>query len=183
MVKAGTKYAETNGLLRILPAALELLYTVTVNINTTDGLINGAPCTLKKIQYFNQAICANPTYNPSILWVLFEDSQIGQQWRQRYRHFYTTEIEQSWTPIFSIGRNFSVLNGKVLHKQFPLRPAGATTIHSAQGGTYKQICIDMDISDSIGLQKNEHLAKLYLKHAHYVSASRVTTLEGLQIIN
>ena len=41
----------------------------------------------------------------------------------------------------------------------------------------------MDISDSIGLQKNEHLAKLYLKHAHYVSASRVTTLEGLEIIN
>ena len=46
MVKAGTKYADTNGLLRILPAVLELLYTVTVNINTTDGLINGAPCTL-----------------------------------------------------------------------------------------------------------------------------------------
>ena len=41
----------------------------------------------------------------------------------------------------------------------------------------------MDISDSLGLQKNEHLARLYLKHAHYVSASRVTTLEGLQIIN
>ena len=48
MVKAGTKYEDTNGLLCILPAALELLYTVTVNINTTDGLINGAPCTLKK---------------------------------------------------------------------------------------------------------------------------------------
>ena len=71
----------------------------------------------------------------------------------------------------------------MLCKQFPLRPAGATTIHSAQGGTYKQIFIDMDISDSIGLQKNEHLAKLYLKHEHYVSASRVTTLERLQIIN
>ena len=48
MVKTGTKYADTNGLLHILPAALELLYTVTVNINTTDRLINGAPCTLKK---------------------------------------------------------------------------------------------------------------------------------------
>ena len=48
MVKAGAKYTDTNGLLRILPAALELLYAVTVNINTTDWLINGAPCTLKK---------------------------------------------------------------------------------------------------------------------------------------
>ena len=87
MVKAGAKYADTNGLLHVLPAALELFYAVTVNINTTDGLINGAPCTLKKIQYLNQAICTNPTYRPNILWVLFEDSQIGQQWRQRYRHF------------------------------------------------------------------------------------------------
>ena len=51
-----------------------------------------------------------------------------------------------------------------------------------QGGTYKQICIDMDILIH-SLQKNEHFGKLYLKHAHYVSASRVTTLEGLQIIN
>ena len=37
MVKAGAKYADTNGLLCVLPAALELLYAVTVNINTTDG--------------------------------------------------------------------------------------------------------------------------------------------------
>ena len=52
MVKAGTKYADTNGLC-ILPAALELLYTVTVNINTTDGLINGASCvTNKKCAWF-----------------------------------------------------------------------------------------------------------------------------------
>ena len=48
MVKAGAKYADTNGLLHVLPAALELFYAVTVNINTTEGLINGAPCTLKK---------------------------------------------------------------------------------------------------------------------------------------
>ena len=52
MVKAGTKYADTNGLLHILPAALELLYTVTVNINTTDGLIKVASCTLKKNTVF-----------------------------------------------------------------------------------------------------------------------------------
>ena len=71
MVKAGATYADTNGLIHVLPTALELLYAVTVNINTSDGLINGAPCTLKKIQYLNQAICTNPTYRPSILWVLF----------------------------------------------------------------------------------------------------------------
>ena len=41
----------------------------------------------------------------------------------------------------------------------------------------------MDLSDSPGLTKNKNLAKLFLQHAHYVAANRVTTLEGLQIIS
>ena len=46
-----------------------------------------------------------------------------------------------------------------------------------------KICIDMDLSDSPGLSKNQNLAKRFLQHAHFVAASRVTTLEGLQIIS
>ena len=134
---------------------------------------------LKKIQYLNQTTHGRPT----ILWVLFEDSKTGQQWRLRYKNFYTLEIEQSWTPIFAVGQNFAVLNGKVLHKQFLLKPAGVRTVHSAQGCTYNEICIDMDTSDSKDLQKKENLAKVYLQLAHYISVSRVATLEGLQIIN
>ena len=41
----------------------------------------------------------------------------------------------------------------------------------------------MDISDSEGFSENEHLARLFLQHAHYVAASRVTSLEGLQILS
>ena len=40
----------------------------------------------------------------------------------------------------------------------------------------------MDISDSQGFQKHENLANNYLQHAHYVAASQVTLLKGLQII-
>ena len=76
---------------------------------------------------------------------------------------------------------FAVLNGKDARTQFPLRPAGASTIHASQGNTSKQVCIDMDTSDSAGFQKYPNLAKLYLQHAHYVAASHVTSLEGLQI--
>ena len=39
----------------------------------------------------------------------------------------------------------------------------------------------MDISDSEGFSENEHLARLFLQHAHFVAASRVMSLEGLQI--
>ena len=63
-----------------------------------------------------------------------------------------------------------------------MRPAGATTIHAGQGSTFQQVCLDMDVSDSVGFQKHPNLAKLYLQHAHYVGASHVTSVEGLQII-
>ena len=41
----------------------------------------------------------------------------------------------------------------------------------------------MDISVSEGFSENEHLARLFLQHVHYVAASRVTSLEGLQILS
>ena len=65
----------------------------------------------------------------------------------------------------------------------PLKPAAGSTIHSDQGCTFDHICVDMDISDSKGFSEKEHLARLFLQHAHYVTASRVTSLEGLQILS
>ena len=41
----------------------------------------------------------------------------------------------------------------------------------------------MDLSDSKGLSQNRNLVRLFLLHAHYVAASRVTSLQGLQILS
>ena len=109
MVKSAAKYADNNGLMRTLPTAINLVYAITVNIKTDDGLINGATCVLKKIQYLEQST----KQMPSILWVYFEDVKIGQQWRYRYKRFYSLEIDKTWTPIFAIDCHFAVLNGKV----------------------------------------------------------------------
>ena len=73
MVKSAAKYADYNGLMRTLPTAINLVYAITVNIKTDDGLINGATCVLKKIQYLEQST----KQMPSILWVYFEDMKIG----------------------------------------------------------------------------------------------------------
>ena len=70
-----------------------------------------------------------------------------------------------------------------MQTKFPLKLASGTTIHGAEGCTFNKVCIDMDLSDSSGLSKNQNLAKSFLQHAHYVAASRVATLEGLQIIS
>ena len=119
---------------------------------------------------------------PSILWVYFEDRDIGNFWRHRYYKFYTDTINKAWTPIFAVDRQFKVQNATVMRTQFPLKLASGTTIHKGQGSTFNTICIDMDISDSKGLTKNTNLGRMFLQHAHYVAASRVTSPDRLQII-
>ena len=82
----------------------------------------------------------------------------------------------------TVDKHFSVTDARVIRTQFPLKPAAATTIYSGQGCTFNQICVDMDLSDSEGYTQNNNLAQLFLQHAHYVTASRVTSLNGLQIL-
>ena len=96
-VKTSKEYIEKHGLLRRLNAAVGLAHITSINIKTDDGLINAAPCILKKIKFVqrNNDI-------PSILWVLFDDKTIGRQWRVRYWNLYTEDINQNWTPIFAV---------------------------------------------------------------------------------
>ena len=73
-VKTSKRYIEKHDLLRKLNAAVGLAYITSVNIKTDNGLINGAPCILKKIQFIQR-----DNDIPSILWVLFDDKTIGRQ--------------------------------------------------------------------------------------------------------
>ena len=127
---------------------------ISINIKRDDGLINGVTCILKKIQFLEK----NKNNIPSILWVNFDDGTIGKQWRQRYLKFYAEDIPSSWTPIFAVDRHFSVTDARVTRTQFPLKPAAVTTIHSGQGCTFDQICVEIDLSDSEGYSQNNNLA-------------------------
>ena len=178
-VSTSSKYSDVLGLLRNLKAAVGLPYTISVNIKTDDGLINGAACILKKIHFLSET---NKNV-PSILWVTFHHEAIGHKWKKIYTKYYAKDIPNNWIPIFAIDRQFQTTNARVIRTQFPLKPAGGTTIHSSQGCTFDKICISMDISDSDGLTRNENLARLFLQHSNYVAASRVTSLEGLQILS
>ena len=104
-VKTSKEYIEKHGLLRKLNAAIGLAYITSVNIKTDDGFVNGAPCILKKTQFMQR-----DNDIPSILWVLFDDKTIGRQWRGRYWNLYTEDINQNWTPIFAVDRNFKTRN-------------------------------------------------------------------------
>ena len=76
-VQAGSTFSEIYGLRRKLCVAIGLIYSISCNLNTEDGLINGATCTLKKIQKMENVSEALP----KILWVEFEDKMIGRRTR------------------------------------------------------------------------------------------------------
>ena len=46
----------------------------------------------------------------------------------------------------------------------------------------ESVCIDMDVSPSEKFAKNPEKAKAFYQHVHYVAASHVRSLKGLQII-
>ena len=97
-------------------------YMLTHNLDTSDGLTNGATCVIKHIgQSPNPA-----SVRPVIIWVLFDDQYVGKNRRMEYKNLYHPIISHDWTPILEISRKFTVgryQNIHVIRKQFPFQPA------------------------------------------------------------
>ena len=107
---------------------------IALNVRTDDGLTNGASNVIRLVQL-------NQPKKPSvIIWVEFDDEDVGKKTRQENRRLYVQGIQATWTPIKAITSQFAVGRIKpaqVVRKQFPLRPAAAKTIHRSQGDTLK----------------------------------------------
>jgi len=110
-----------------------------INIRTEDGMANGAGNIVKKIILHQYG-------KPSgIVWVQFDQADVGGKTRHDNRHLYTQGIKQEWTPIkpttiqFAVGRNRTA---QVVRKQFPLRLAATKTIHRSQGDTEEKIVVN-----------------------------------------
>ncbi|XP_060603693.1 uncharacterized protein LOC132756597 [Ruditapes philippinarum] len=152
-----------------LDIVVGMLYDLTVNTNTEDGLANGASCVVKFIEYK-----LKETQRPSIIWVQFVDLKAGCGTRLKYKNrgFYHTQINENWTPTFDITRTFTY-NKKTFERiQFPLQPSAGRSVHRAQGTTLDSVVIDLS-------QRKTRK----VPHLHYVALSRVRSLEKLQILN
>ncbi|KAJ8049533.1 ATP-dependent DNA helicase pfh1 [Holothuria leucospilota] len=156
---------KTAGLLCSLPIAVDSICETVANIDVQDGITNGSACIIKHIQYLQH----NNT-KPSIIWVQFDKERVGHITRTKYKQYFISPIQPTWTPIFAISRNF-FLTKKIMvtRQQFPLKPATAKTIHKAQGDTVDEIAV--------------HMGSYKIEHAHYVALSRVRTKKGLHIIH
>ena len=138
-----------------------------INIDVTDGLTNGIPCIIKKLDFRVEG-----SNRCSIVSVSFHNSDIGNKIRKQFSHLYKYSIPLIWTPILEITRKFKYnyyYSFQVTRRQFPITLGAAKTIHKAQGCTLSSAVIQL------GTTKIEHM--------HYVALSRVQNLSSLYLLD
>ncbi|XP_053376955.1 uncharacterized protein LOC123529214 [Mercenaria mercenaria] len=152
-----------------LTVVVDMIYDLTVNIKTEDGLPNGASCVVKLIEYQLET-----TRRPSIIWVQFDDKIAGMETRIKYKNkgLYHNNIDDNWTPIFDVIRSFTYNRKTFQRVQFPLQPSTGRSVHRAQGSSLERVVIDLS-------QRKTRK----VPHLHYVALSRVRSIENLQILN
>ena len=166
------KINHTGGLPETITLIANQQYDLISNIDVNDGLINGTQCIVKYIQTTKH----NVNILPYIVWVDFQNPDIGTNHHQEYTYLYSAHnTNRQWTPIIKIKRTFIVKDHWIHRIQFPLRQAAARTIHVSQSSTYPEIYVD--------LQTTTKPPRAFWEHMHYVAFSRVTSISGLYIEN
>ena len=161
-------HSKTCQLPNVLSASVGILYDLTVNINTADGLTNGASCQIVKID-----IQKTDTYASGTIWVKFVNETTGKSLRAENARLYKRGTDKGWTPIQPVVKEFAAgQNGQAQIQlyQFPLRPAHAKSIHRSQGDALDKAVVDLKTSRKIN-------------HINYVAISRLKSLDGLHITN
>ena len=154
--------ANTGGLVCELHLAVGAKVMLTVNVDVSDGLVNGARGTVQAIIKTGSEV--------TLVLVKFDHSWVGTKAvaQSQYHSQYPEAVPISrHKAVFCIGKNKAA---EVSRRQFPLVLAWATTIHKVQGLTMDQIVVDM-------------VDKMFDAGQAYVAFSRVKTLEGLFIKN
>lgn len=146
--------------------ALNVDYSLTYNIDTSDGLVNGETGTLTFIEYNdNQEIIR--------VWLKFPKNSIGRKIRQKLAaHSANRNIDPLAVPIAQKTSNIPLNNNKTIigkRKNFPLRAAPASTVHRSQGGTFNIVVFNYE-------------KKLQLPLV-YVAMTRPVSSDGLILVS
>ncbi|WAR29643.1 hypothetical protein MAR_003211 [Mya arenaria] len=90
---------KTKGLSKYLHIAEECPAELCANIDVSDGLANGTPCLIKKLEFRVPV-----SDRCSIIWVHFDEQNVGKTYRNQYKHLFTVDIPSHYTPIIEINR-------------------------------------------------------------------------------
>ncbi|XP_061190403.1 uncharacterized protein LOC133198310 [Saccostrea echinata] len=152
----------------ILQVAKDIYSELTVNLDTTDGLINGASCKIKIIDIMERESQAS-----GVIWVEYDAPLTGAKLGTDSRRLYRSCHQKQWTPIQPVLRQYAAGHkgqAQLQRFQFPLRAAHAKTIHRSQEGTLSTVVVDLT-------------TKRKVDHMHYVALSRCQSLDNLFILN
>ncbi len=133
------------------------------NLDVKDGLCNSSIGTVVHIHDGKL-----PLGQPECIYIRFDDEKVGQGLRKT--HSYPEGIPKESVPITPL--SFMLTRGKgnkIMRSQYPLILAWAGTIHSSQGRTLENVVVSMD--------------RIFAKGQAYVALSRVTSSNGLYLIN
>ena len=129
-----------SGLKNFINLAINVKVTLTSNLWTTFGLVNGANGTVKDIIYANNYI---PNDLPKAIFIEF-DYYTGPKF------FPENDHRHSWIPINPLDI-YSQSHG-TNRIQYPIRLSYALTIHKSQGQTIEKAVIDLGKAErSLGL--------------------------------
>ncbi len=78
------------------------IYDITANLCVEDGIINGAECTLKHIEYGQHSDF------PQYVWVKCANPEVGHETQHKSHPKYQPYTAQEWTPIDSVLHTFVV---------------------------------------------------------------------------
>ena len=161
--------SETGGLDSEILIKVNSRVMLTTNIDISDRLINGQMGTVKHIAIDN-------TRRPSFIYIKFDDHQAGTNAIQKHAHDPYTR-ENNCVPIQPVLARIKIRPGKpsspeLQRLQFPITLAWDCTVHKVQGLTLDEIVVCFDLNRQ----------RCFSYGQIYVALSRVTSLQGLNII-
>lgn len=128
------------------------------NINTEDGLVNGAFGTITGLEKSSDNVI-------KAVYVRFDHPQSGKKHISKLTT--TNTIPKHSVRISPVEDNLHGRN--MIRKQLPLKLGWAATIHKVQGMTLKEVVVSLKTTFAAGMA--------------YVALSRVSSEEGLHIID
>lgn len=160
---------KTQGLPLEIQFKLTMRYMMTVNSDTSDGLVNGAIGILRQISY---GTTTEGQRIPLKIWMEYLNDT-GKKRRETCRQ----KVDQL-VPIIPEIRSIHSWPGKnleVVRTQFNVVPAEAISIHKSQGSTFTAVVLSTQYCTKTGQKRN------IPRRGLYVGLSRCTSLKGLFI--
>ena len=167
--------SQTAGLLKVLTVCVGARVMLTANLDVSDHLVNGSTGTIVHLHLSKR----NPLNGK--IYVKFDLPKAGSKMKSnKIPHL------KECVPISAKNLDFTMetKNGKstikVWRTQYPLVIAHALTIHKSQGGTFKYVEANFDQST----KSNNPSKKAPVEQgSFYTTLSRVTTQDGLKLVN